>query len=80
MPRDLHIEKLSDEFGQYELLLTCKCGHTRRVYPRTLAGIAGWDARLIDVVKRLRCSKCGRRGCEAKPVPLTAPRAQGPAH
>ena len=65
MGRELQIDKLSDEFGQYEILLTCKCGHTRRVYPRTLAGIAGWDARLVDVVKRLRCSKCGKRQCSA---------------
>jgi hypothetical protein len=80
MPRDLRIEKLSDEFGQYEILLTCRCGHTRRVFPRTLAGIAGWDARMVDVVKRLRCAKCGERGCEAKAVPLVAPRGRGPSH
>jgi hypothetical protein len=62
----LKIEKLSDEFGQYQILLTCDCGHTRRCYPRTFAAIAGWDANLKDVIKRLRCSKCGERKCEAK--------------
>jgi len=76
MPRELHIDKLSDEFGQYQVLLTCKCGHTRRCYPRTLAALAGWEARLVHVVKRLRCSKCGRRECEAKPMPLVAPRGR----
>jgi hypothetical protein len=80
MPRNLHIEKLSDEFGQFQILLTCKCGHTRRVYPQTLAAIAGWDARLVDVVKRMRCTKCSSRKCEAKPVPLIAPRGRGPGH
>jgi hypothetical protein len=63
---ELQIIKLSDEFGQYQILITCDCGHTRRCYPRTLAAIAGWDANLNDVIKRLRCSKCGERKCEAK--------------
>ncbi len=79
MPRDLRIDKLSDEFGQYEILLTCDCGHTRRVFPRTLAAIAGWDARLVDVVKRLRCTRCGKRECHARPMPLVAPRGRGPS-
>lgn len=54
--RDLHIERLSDEFGQYEILLTCACGHTRRCHPRTLATIAGWEAKLEDIVRRMRCT------------------------
>jgi hypothetical protein len=29
MRRELHIEKLSDEFGQYMLTLICKCGGKR---------------------------------------------------
>jgi hypothetical protein len=74
------IDKLSDEFGQYEILLTCKCGHTRRVFPRTLAAIAGWDARFVDVVKRLRCSKSGKRECEAKVHPIVARRGRGTSH
>ena len=76
----LTVDKLSDHFGQYEILVTCKCGHTRRVYPRTLAAIAGWEALLADVVKRLRCTKCGKRECVAKPSPLVAPRGRGPNH
>jgi len=72
----LRIDKLSDEFGQYEILLTCKCGHSRRVFPQTLAGIAGWEARLVDVVKRLRCSKCGKRACEVETIPLAPPRGR----
>jgi len=74
MRRDFHIEKLSDEFGQYAILLNCKCGHSRRCRPQTLAKIARWDALLADVAKRMRCSKCGQRGCEFKAEPLQKPR------
>jgi hypothetical protein len=61
----LSVVKLSDHFGQYVLTLKCECGHTRTAQPQTLAALAGWDALLIDVVKRLRCSHCGRRQCSA---------------
>jgi hypothetical protein len=37
MPRNLYIEKLSDEFGQSLILLKCSCGHGRRCNPSTLA-------------------------------------------
>jgi hypothetical protein len=29
------------------------------------AALAGWDALLTDVVRRLRCSQCGKRKCTA---------------
>ena len=55
------VEKLSDEFGQYPLILTCSACHYERVTtPQTLGRLCGWDARLEDVAKRLRCSKCGK--------------------
>jgi RNase P subunit RPR2 len=73
-PRALNIDKLSDEFGQYEILLTCACGHTRRCYPHTLAAFAGWEAKLADVVKRMRCTKCDKKLCTAKTMRETAPR------
>ena len=72
--RDLNITKLSDEFGQYIIVITCTCGHIRRCYPRSLAALAGWDARLEDVVRRLRCSKCSAKKCTARTVAETAPR------
>lgn len=59
------ILKLSDEFGQYGILLECACGPTRRCSPHTLAALAGWDAELKDVVRRMRCSKCNQRRCTA---------------
>jgi hypothetical protein len=75
MRRDFKVEKLSDEFGQYSLILTCDaCGHERKAAPQTLAKICGWEARLADVAKRLRCSRCGERQCAARALPLTTPR------
>jgi hypothetical protein len=59
----LTVLKLSDHFGQHVLTLKCECGHTRTAQPQTLAAVAGWDAPLADVVRRLRCSQCGRRLC-----------------
>jgi hypothetical protein len=61
----LSVVKLSDHFGQYVLTLKCECGHTRIAQPQTLAALAGWDALLVDVLRRLRCSHCGRRQCSA---------------
>jgi hypothetical protein len=57
----LKIEGLGDHLGQYIITLTYSCGHRRRTLPRTLAGIAGWDAKLTDVVRRMRCFNCGKR-------------------
>jgi hypothetical protein len=67
----LTVVKLSDHFGQYVLVLKCECGHTRIAQPQTLAALAGWDAALSDVVKRLRCSQCGRRLCNVIVRPET---------
>jgi hypothetical protein len=72
--RALNITRLSDEFGQYTILLRCDCGHTRRCHPKTLAAISGWDALLADVVRRMRCSKCHQKKCTARAVPMTTPR------
>jgi len=72
--RDLKVEKLNDHFGQYEILLTCQCGHTRRCYPKSFAAFAGWDCDLAAVIKRLRCSKCGARKCTARTYALLPPR------
>jgi hypothetical protein len=79
MPRKpaLKVEKLSDEFGQYTIFLQCECGHTRKAVPKTFAKVAGWDAHLVDVVKRLRCSKCGKKKVSFKvspPSPYDKPR------
>jgi hypothetical protein len=70
----LIVDKLSDHFGQYVILLTCSCGHTRRCYPNTLAAFAGWDAKLSDVVKRMRCTKCKEKKCTVRAMREIAPR------
>ncbi len=67
----LTVVKLSDYGGQYVLTLTCECGHTRTAQPKTFAALAGWEAVLADVVKRLRCSRCGKRRCSATVRPET---------
>ena len=72
--RDLKVDRLSDEFGQYLIYLKCECGHIRRYHPKTLANDAGWDARLEDIVKRLRCSKCNQKKCTARAVEDVRPR------
>jgi translation initiation factor 2 beta subunit (eIF-2beta)/eIF-5 len=75
MARDFHIEKLSDEFGQYTLLLKCAaCGHERSTQPTALGRLCGWDAKLADVEKRMRCSKCGEKRCSLRAVPPRKPR------
>jgi hypothetical protein len=73
--RDLKILKLTDEGGEYLLILQCECGHTRRCYPHTLAALAGgWEVNLADVVRRMRCSKCNQKKCTARAMRETAPR------
>jgi hypothetical protein len=58
------IVRLDDGFGDYRLQATCdKCSHVRMIEPQTLAKILGWHALLSDAAARLRCSKCGARGC-----------------
>jgi DNA-directed RNA polymerase subunit M/transcription elongation factor TFIIS len=69
MTREFRINQLSDEFGQYTLVLKCsKCGHERKAEPHTLGRLCGWDARLEDVAKRMRCSKCGKKQCSLRAV------------
>jgi hypothetical protein len=59
------VVKLADHFGQYVLTLTCAA------CAQTLARVTGWDALLADVVKRMRCSKCGKRQCSVSVQPET---------
>jgi hypothetical protein len=75
MGKEYKVEKLSDEFGQYVLILRCgSCLRERRTTPNLIAHIMGWDARLVDVARRLRCSTCGAKQCSARAVPVTVPR------
>jgi hypothetical protein len=67
----IDVVKLSDHGGQYVLTIACACGHMRSAQPQTLAALAGWDALLVDVVKRMRCSRCGARKCSVSVRPET---------
>jgi hypothetical protein len=75
MPPAFRIEKLSDEFGQYTLVMRCgACNYERKADPHLLGRLCGWDARLEEVAKRLRCSKCGRKQCVVRAIPPRKPR------
>lgn len=75
MAAGFQIIKLSDEFGQYTLVLKCaQCGHERKAEPTTLGRLCGWDAKLEDIAKRMRCSKCGKKRCTLKAFPPKKPR------
>jgi hypothetical protein len=81
MPKDFKVQRLSDEFGQYLLVIRCSgCAHERRAYPKTLARICGWDAKLADLEKRLRCSKCGKKSCHMRAIEMQRPRGTPPTH
>jgi hypothetical protein len=72
---DPKINKLSDEFGQYTLVLQCSgCGHERHAQPHALARLCGWDTSIDHVVRRLRCSKCGKKQCTWRAYLPTKPR------
>ena len=81
MPTDFKVDRLSDEFGQYLLVIKCAaCAHERRAYPNLLVHICGWNAKLADLEKRLRCSKCGKKGCHIRAIEMQKPRGTPPAH
>jgi len=81
MPPDFNIIRLFDHFGQYLLILTCSaCAYRRETYPNLLAHLCGWDATLRVIEKRMRCSKCGKKSCEIRAIPLQKPRRLPPTH
>ncbi len=59
----MKVVKLSDNGGQYVLLIRCTCGYIRALQPVAIATQVGWDALLSDVVKRMRCGRCRQRAC-----------------
>jgi hypothetical protein len=75
------VVRLSDEFGQYLLIIKClQCTHERHAYPRSLAQICSWDAKLVDLEKRLRCSKCAAKRCQIHVLEMQKPRGTPPSH
>ncbi len=80
MARNLKVRRLSDDFGQYLLVITCAaCTHERRAYPHLLARICGWDVTLQDLEKRMRCSKCGNKRCGVRAIEMQKPRGVRPS-
>jgi hypothetical protein len=75
MAQQFKVEKLSDEFAQYTLILKCEsCLRERHTIPHQVAKRCGWDTRLEDAARRMRCSTCGAKKCSAGAVPMTVPR------
>jgi hypothetical protein len=75
MRRSPNINKLSDRFGDYVLLITCRrCKHRRRTPPHALAKVLGWEASLTDLAARLRCSNCHAKDCEIATESVLRPR------
>jgi hypothetical protein len=72
--KPLAIQQLGDEFGQYLILLICERGHSSRCHPCAIAAFAGWDAKLDDVVREMRCTKCRSRKCTARTMREQKPR------
>jgi len=73
--RDVHIQKLSDEFGFYQLSIRCRpCGHTTVASPHTLARRFGWQCSLLTLQKHLVCAQCGQRAAEITAIPETPSR------
>jgi hypothetical protein len=77
MRRPPDITKLSDRFGDYVLVITCRqCKHGRRTEPHALARVLGWDASLVKVAARLRCSNCGAKDCQIATESIPRPRGE----
>jgi hypothetical protein len=75
MRRPPQIAKLSDRFGDYVLIMTCRrCKHSRRADPHSIAKLLGWDAPLSAVAARLRCSNCHAKECEITTESMPRPR------
>jgi hypothetical protein len=65
MHRPPKTSKLSDWRRGYALITACRqCKHSRRTEPAALAKLLGWEAPLMVVAARLRCSNCFAKDCE----------------
>jgi hypothetical protein len=49
------------ELASLWLSVSCKCTVHTGLPCRHLAAVYGWETPLIDIVERLKCSKCGER-------------------
>lgn len=59
MPHYPQVRKLSDEFGEYKLRITCaRCRNVRLIWPHEIARKTGWNITLEQLQKRLRCIHC----------------------
>jgi len=61
------VRQLSDFGGDFVLSVQCQaCRHERPLPARELAQRLGREARVKDIVRRLRCSRCGVRDVDVQ--------------
>jgi hypothetical protein len=72
-----HVKKLGDALGHFLVQITCRCGAQRIAEPEVLARLCGSSATLEAVSRRMRCSKCGKKGAEVVAVARPRPRGGG---
>jgi hypothetical protein len=61
----IQVQRLEDRFFDYVLIITRKrCMHSRRADPVALAQIVGASTRIVDVMPRMRCTKCQAKGAD----------------
>ena len=72
-----HIKTLDDALGHFLVQITCKCGARRIAEPEALTRLRGASATLETVGRRMRYSKCGKKGTEVVAVARPRPRGGG---
>lgn len=63
----------ADLVDRYWLWLNCPCGHSVRLDPAVLAARYGGQADSKGLVRRSRCTRCGRKGPTTTIAPMHAP-------
>ena len=76
------IKALEDRYYDYVLIIICpKCKHERRADPQVVARWVGKrSTQMVDVMARMRCSKCSTRGAEWNAERKPVDRSEGRWH
>lgn len=60
------------DFTRYRcslVVIRCRCGHTRHVYPQMLTDLFGVSMSIKGAERRLRCEACGKKAAKLTPMP-----------
>jgi len=68
--RNKAVRSLGDALavGHHVWIRCLDCGHGAVMHPAALAQIVGYDCSLVQLEKRLRCSKCARKRVRLRAV------------